>query len=335
MKLILSLKILFTLVTLLLPIYAYGDGFTRGVFQLSNTEFEDQYQFIAKYPSSTNSEKLINWPEGCAPFQNNQYQSDDLIIHTYLINCDAPLSNGQIITVPYRVDAAIFELQLGAWESRVIASNSQAGLQLVLQTGEVMDRALPDIAADYLHQGVAHICFGWDHLAFVFCLCILVSGFRRLFWTITAFTIGHSVSMTLSFLKLINISIPPIEAIIALSIVLIAREAWFQLNQEDQSNKAQQLKILIVVMLFGLIHGLGFASALENIGVATNERMPALIFFNLGVEAGQIAFVLVIYCLMRLLSKAQKDQVFARVALACVGSVGSFWVIERIYSFNW
>jgi hypothetical protein len=107
------------------------------------------------------------------------------------------------------------------------------------------------------------------------------------------------------------------------------------LNQEDQSNKAQQLKILIVVMLFGLNHGLGFASALENIGVATNERMPALIFFNLGVEAGQIAFVLVIYCLMRLLSKAQKDQVFARVALACVGSVGSFWVIERIYSFNW
>lgn len=335
MKSILSLRNLFTLLVLLLPVFAYGDGFTRGVFQLSDAEFENQYEFIAEYPASKNSGKPIIWPEGCSPLQTNQYQSNDLIIQTYLINCDAALLSGDIITVPYQVDAAIFELQLGAWQSRVIAGNSQAGFQLVLQSGETINRALPDIAADYLHQGMVHIWFGWDHLAFVFCLCLLVTGFRHLFWTISAFTIGHSVSMALSFFQLVNISISPIEAIIALSIVLIAREAWFQIDHGNQPNQAERLRMLIVVVLFGLIHGLGFASALENIGVAANERIPALVFFNLGVELGQIAFVALVFTLLALLHKVQKKQIFARVALVCVGSAASFWTIERIYSFNW
>ena len=180
-----------------------------------------------------------------------------------------------------------------------------------------------------------HIWLGWDHLAFVFCLCLLAVGFRQLCWIISAFTIGHSVSMTLSFFKLVNISIPPVEAIIALSIVLIAREAWFQMNHRNQANKAQRTRMSIVVALFGLIHGLGFASALENIGVAANERIPALIFFNLGVEAGQIVFVAMILALMALLGKVQKAQIFAQSTLLCVGSAGSFWVIERVFSFNW
>jgi hydrogenase/urease accessory protein HupE len=341
MKLILSLKTLFFLIALLQPTLAFADGFTRAVFQLSNAELENQYEFIAEYPASKKSENAIIWPQGCRPSQTNQYQSNDVIIQTYLIICEAALLRGDTIVVPYEVDAAIFEVQLGAWQSRTIASHGQAGFELILQSGGALNKTVPDIAAEYLVQGVVHIWFGWDHLAFVFCLCLLTAGFRRLFWTVTAFTLGHSVSMALSFFKVLTISIPPIEAIIALSIVLIAREAWFQVNQVNQVNQANdaseaaRLRMLIIIVLFGLIHGLGFASALENIGVAENERIPALIFFNLGVELGQITFVAVIFTLIAFLNKLQKDQVFARTALVLVGSVGSFWVIERIGSFSW
>ncbi|MFT5277368.1 MAG: hydrogenase/urease accessory protein HupE [Glaciecola sp.] len=335
MRLILNIRTLTTLLFLLLPIFAYGDGFTRGVFQLSQAELENQYEFIAEFPASKNSEKLITWPQGCMPLQTNQYQPNDIIIQTYLIDCDARLVSGDIITVPYEVEVAIFDIQLGAWQSRTIAASSNAGFQLVLQTDQTIDRALPDIAKEYLHQGMMHIWFGWDHLAFVLCLCLLIAGFRQLFWTITAFTIGHSVSMALSFFKLVNIAIPPVEAIIAMSIVMIAREAWFQINYGEPPNKAKQGRILLVVVLFGLIHGLGFASALENIGVVGHERIPALVFFNLGVEFGQVVFVLLIFALLKLLRKAQKAQIFARAALILVGSAGSFWAIERISEFNW
>ena len=335
MRSILSLRTSFTLLLLLLPMFAYGDGFTRGVFQLSDAEFENQYEFIAEYPVSKSSDKLISWPASCSPFQSNQYQSSDVIIQTYLIHCDAPLLSGDIITVPYKLDAAVFKLQLGTWQSTVIAGNSQAGFQLVLHSGETISRSLPAIAKDYLRQGIAHIGFGWDHLAFVFCLCLLVTGFRQLFWTITAFTIGHSASMALSFFKLVTISISPIEAIIALSIVLVAREAWFQIDQGKPPTKSERLRMLMVVVLFGLIHGLGFASALDNIGVAENERIPALVFFNLGVELGQIAFVTIVWLLLALLKKAKKKQIFAQAALVCVGSAACFWTIERIVSFNW
>jgi hypothetical protein len=246
-----------------------------------------------------------------------------------------PLVSGDIITIPYHVDAAIFELQLGVWQSRTIAVSSKTGFQLILQTNQSTDTALTSITKDYLIQGAKHIWFGWDQLAFVFCLCIIAIGFRQLCWTITAFTLGHSVSMALSFFKLVNISIPPIEAIIALSIVLIARQAWFQIEHRNIPDKAEQSRMLLVVVLFGLIHGLGFASALENIGVAGNERIPAFVFFNLGVELGQITFGAIVFALMALLHKVQRKQFFAQVALVLVDSAGSFWAIERIYSFNW
>ena len=335
MKLLLNLRLLFTAVILLLPTFSMSDVFTRGVFQLSSGQVENQYEFIAQYPASKKSEDLIKWPEGCLPVQTNHYNSIEFLIQTYLIECDVPLKSGDIITVPYQVDSAIFEVQLGSWQSRTIATGLKAGFQLVLQTDETTEKVLLDIATEYSFQGTVHIWFGWDHLAFVFCLCILAVGFRQLLWTITAFTIGHSVSMALSFFKLVNIPIPPVEAIIALSIILIARVAWLQMNHSDKAIESPRFRALIVVVLFGLVHGLGFASALENIGVAVNERIPALIFFNLGVEVGQIAFVAIIFAIMALLRKVQKADIMARIALVCVGSAGSFWTIERIASFNW
>jgi hypothetical protein len=310
----------------------HADVFTRADFTLVSGAQANQYEFIAEYPIKSNSQLAIVWPPGCSAVHNKQFQSVDSITQTYLIKCDLPLARGDIIKVPYRVDAAIFNLQLGAMHSRTIAASSPTGAQLILQTGEPPVRKITSIAADYLYQGAIHIWFGWDHLAFVFCLCLLAVGMRHLFWTITAFTIGHSVSMALSFFKLVNIAISPIEAIIALSIVLMAREAWLNIVRD---NKAEHLRTTIVVTLFGLIHGLGFASALENIGVAQQERVAALAFFNLGVEAGQIIFVAAIFALLAVLRKFQLAQKFSYIGLLLVGTAGCFWTFERISGFNW
>jgi len=320
---------------LLLSTFAYADGFARGVFQLSNAQAKNQYEFIAQYPVGKHSAQTITWPQGCKSLQANQYQSNDLMVQTFLIECEAPLANGAVIAVPYQIEAAVLELQLGAWQARNIVTSTKAGIKFVLQTGPAVEKSLPEIAAEYFGQGIVHIWFGWDHLAFVFALCILAEGFRQLFWTITAFTIGHSISMAVSFFKWVTIPISPIEAIIAVSIVLIAREAWLRMNQAEHKAKSGGINMIIVVALFGLVHGLGFASALEKIGVAAYERVPALIFFNVGVEAGQIAFVVMITGVTLILDKVNKTEVFSRVALISVGAAGSFWAIERIGSFNW
>lgn len=192
-------------------------------------------------------------------------------------------------------------------------------------------RPLPDIAIDYLYQGAIHIGFGWDHLAFVFCLCIMASNLRALLWTITAFTIGHSISMALSFFGYVSIPIPPIEAIIAMSIVLMAAQAWRTLNTKKLQQS--QARMQSVIVIFGLIHGLGFASALESMGVAQQEKIAALAFFNIGVEIGQILFVSVVYCLRAGLSRLGLSYWFTKLILVCTGAAGCFWTIERISGF--
>jgi hydrogenase/urease accessory protein HupE len=192
-------------------------------------------------------------------------------------------------------------------------------------------RPLSDIAIDYLYQGAIHIGVGWDHLAFVFCLCIMASNLRALLWTITAFTIGHSMSMALSFFGYVSLPIPPIEAVIAMSIVLLATQAWRILDTK-QVQQSQARRSSVIVM-FGLIHGLGFASALESIGVAQQEKIAALAFFNIGVEIGQILFVSVVYCLLAGLSRLGLSYWLTKLMLVFTGAAGCFWTIERISGF--
>ena len=192
-------------------------------------------------------------------------------------------------------------------------------------------RPLPDIAIDYFYQGMVHIGFGWDHLAFIFCLCILASSLRTLLWTITAFTIGHSMSMALSFFGYVSIAIPPVEAIIAMSIVFMAAQAWRRLDAEQKTQS--QIRTSSIIVIFGLIHGLGFASALESIGVVEQEKIAALAFFNLGVEIGQILFVSVVYCLLASFSKVGFSYWFSKLMLVCTGIAGWFWTLERVSGF--
>jgi hydrogenase/urease accessory protein HupE len=186
-----------------------------------------------------------------------------------------------------------------------------------------------DVLRDYLRLGFEHILSGADHLLFVLGLVLLVRGWRRLFWTITAFTAGHSITLSLAVLGVVDIPPQPVEALIALSIVVVAvelvrggRETWIQRFPWS------------IAIAFGLLHGLGFAGALTQVGLPENEVPLALLAFNIGIELGQLLCVAVILAVQAALRAAPVSWPTAvqRIPAYIIGSLGVFWVSERMMS---
>lgn len=197
------------------------------------------------------------------------------------------------------------------------------------------DPSVLDVLSSYVGLGVTHILEGVDHLLFVFALLLLIQDRARLFWAITAFTVAHSVSLAAASLGWINIPAPPVEAVIALSIVFLAYE--LSLPPAARDPVAKQFP-WVVSFGFGLIHGLGFAGALREIGLPGGDIPLALFAFNIGVELGQIlfiVFVLVIGAASARLFPRLRLQVrsLTRFASYGIGSIAAFWVFERLAGF--
>jgi hypothetical protein len=243
--------------------------------------------------------------------------------------CDNPIQHGATIRVPWGEDGGVLTSSLtpDGTTPRMI-HGSEDGLALPLDAASEK-RSLGAVAAEYTGLGIVHILEGLDHLAFVLCLCLLTRG-GTLLLLVTAFTIGHSISLALSFLGIVNFPVPPVEATIALSIAFMAREALLA-HQGDGGER--RLRYMTVVAAFGLLHGLGFASVLGDLGVAPGERIAGLIFFNVGVEIGQLTFVAVVTALMWLASRVRIDAPLRTAALYGVGVVGVFWTVERVAGF--
>ena len=195
------------------------------------------------------------------------------------------------------------------------------------------------VARDYLSLGIRHILEGYDHLLFLVCLMLIAGTWRRILITITGFTLAHSVTLALSALGIVRVPIPAVEAAIALSIVFLAVE----IVRGDKNSLTYRYPIA-VSSSFGLLHGFGFAAVLGETGLPQTEIPTALLFFNLGVELGQIVFVLGViaaYQLARLLARAFADydlsieglRPLQTPAAYAVGILGSFWMIQRLATF--
>lgn len=183
----------------------------------------------------------------------------------------------------------------------------------------------------YTILGVEHIWFGIDHLLFVLALIIITVGFRKIVKTITAFTIAHSITLSMAVLGFANLPGPPVEAVIALSIVFLASEIIKNIQGKQTLTSR---KPWLVAFSFGLLHGFGFAGALADIGLPQTEIPLALAFFNIGVETGQILFVIVILGILKILSmKKDWPVIIKKVPAYAIGSVAAFWTIERILGF--
>ena len=189
-----------------------------------------------------------------------------------------------------------------------------------------------ETAWTYLVLGVEHILLGIDHLLFVLALLLLIDNTRKLILTITAFTIAHSITLSLASLGVIKIPVPPVEAMIALSIVFVAAEI-VRVRQGHDSLTFR--KPWIVAFSFGLLHGLGFAAALTEIGLPQNAIATALVLFNVGVEIGQLIFVFAYLALIKILAGAsiKPNPAWQKVPPYVIGSLASFWLIERTAGF--
>jgi hydrogenase/urease accessory protein HupE len=180
-------------------------------------------------------------------------------------------------------------------------------------------------------HGIQHILFGFDHLLFVLALVLIVPSRRMLFWTITAFTAAHSITLSLATLGVVRIPGPPVEASIALSILLLACEI---VRSERGAASLTARWPWVVAFSFGLLHGFGFAGALTEIGLPQGDIPLALFSFNVGVELGQLAFIAVVLAFMeaaRWLGVSISVGRQARLATTyAIGILAGVWLIERV-----
>lgn len=303
----------------------------------------------------------VVWPPDCAAeriARADLYRSAESL---HLLTCETPVE-GRAVRVVY----PLYNPSLSTIARFVPAVGEPRIAVLAPDTAEWVvpeERERLQVAADYLRLGVAHIWAGVDHLLFVVGLLLLARTFRRIVLVITGFTVAHSVTLSLSALGFVQLAVPPIEAAIALSIVFLAAE----IARPSRDTLGSRYPLLISSS-FGLLHGLGFAAALGEVGLPPGEATTALLFFNLGVEAGQIAFIAPFIALpwawRRVLAEtgaavpavepaamgaavpavgavamglARSAEAAADAAVRAVpygiGAVAGFWVIERIVAF--
>jgi hypothetical protein len=229
----------------------------------------------------------------------------------------------EITGIGRKFSAAIVKIYWLDGTSRVFTFTTDQN-HIRLYGGADDRRGGDEIARAYTLLGIEHILTGYDHLLFVMSLLFLVGFNRRLLFTITAFTFAHSLTLALSALELLTLRSAPVEASIALSIMLVAGEA---LHRELTLARRWPA---VVAFLFGLVHGLGFAGALKEIGLPPHHLSIALLTFNVGVEIGQLVVVTAAFAIYRLFASQPRFVQARTPALYAIGSVAAYWSIGRI-----
>lgn len=271
-----------------------------------------QWQWGPSGTRPANQDLTPKWPAPCR---------DD----AYVLRCgDAGLTGTlEIEGVGKRYSAALVKVFWLDGSSRVYTlTGAQPTVRLY---GSADDRrGIGEIASAYTVLGIEHILTGYDHLLFVVGLLFLVGFGRRLLRTITAFTAAHSLTLASAALGWLTLRPAPVEACIALSIVLVAGEAL-----RERQTLARRLPAL-VAFLFGLVHGLGFAGALKEIGLPENHLVPALVTFNLGVELGQLLTVGIAWALVRLVGRLPWAPRAKAPLLYAIGTLAAYWSWLRL-----
>ena len=276
----------------------------------------------------------ISMPKGCVPAAEDG-ERGSVRRQTYRCETD-PAGTALLVRYPAfnpSVATLVRVSRLSGEKHSVLASPDES--EVIIPEQE----SFGAVARDYLSLGVQHILQGYDHLLFLVCLLLIAGTGRRILITITGFTLAHSITLALSALGLVRVPVPPVEAAIALSIVFLAVE----IVRGDPSSLTYRYPIA-VSSSFGLLHGFGFAAVLGETGLPQTEIPSALLFFNLGVEVGQLLFVAAVvatYQLGRLLWRRVTDREWSipgmrrlRIFAAySVGILATSWLIQRIAGF--
>ena len=314
---------------------SYGHALQPGFLELRLVD-TDRYSVLWKKPANRGKPMAISpvLPKHCDQAEPPQMVWDGVAyLARWTAHCKGGLEGGEIHIDGLdqtSTDVLIrFEFTDGSVDSRRLTpGDSSFTIPIIPSHFEVVHT--------YLLLGFKHILEGIDHLMFVLALLILVKGKRRLVITVTSFTLAHSLTLVCATLGLISIPGPPVEAAIALSIMFVASEIIHgRLGNPGLTEKYPW----IVAFIFGLLHGLGFAGALAQIGLPQSAIPIALLFFNVGVETGQLFFIVCVFSIIlvgkEIISRfnTQKMMWISNVPPYFIGSVAAFWTIQRLVNF--
>jgi len=252
------------------------------------------------------------WPEGCVGEANTVRCGERGLAGSLAVNGIGKNYSAVILRITWQ----------GEQRSTFTLTKNQPAARLFGSARDERDAG--QVAQTYFVLGIEHILSGIDHLLFVISLLLLVGFKRQLLATITLFTVAHSLTLAASALGALTLRPPPVEAVIALSIVLVSAEA---LSQKDTITRRWPG---IVAFVFGLIHGLGFAGALKEIGLPEQHANMALLTFNLGVEAGQLVVIALAWLVVLVSRKFTWTTTARQVILYGIGSISVFWTLSRI-----
>ena len=269
-------------------------------------------------------------PPGCTPVAaSRESWTGDAYVERSTVRCAGGL-DGRRLTIA-GLTATVIDVLV-----RVVRTDGSVQVARLLPSAPTLVvEAAPGqlgVALTYLRLGVEHILLGFDHLLFVLALVMLVGTTRRLVTTVTAFTVAHSVTLGAATLGFVHVPQRPVEAIIALSIMFVAAEI---VHGAAGRPGATARRPWAVALIFGLLHGFGFAGALSDVGLPSQAIPVALLFFNLGVEIGQLAFIaamLGIIALARRVPIAWPAWAW-RLPPYAIGAVAAYWTIERVARF--
>ena len=250
----------------------------------------------------------------------------------FIFICDRSLSADDTIVLPWNREGVMLTVRwLGQEPVTRLSERTGSFIEIDLQQYLAGSGSFVKAAKRYTVLGIDHILAGLDHLLFILGLLLIVKGVWQLVKTITAFTLAHSITLGLATLGFVNVPSKPVEAIIALSIVFLAMEIIY--GWQGRIGLAHRIPWL-VAFGFGLLHGFGFAGALSEIGLPPPEIPIALLFFNVGVEIGQLFFVAVILLTLWMVrSTGIVWPVWIRyIPVYSIGTIGCYWLIVRMNS---
>lgn len=282
------------------------------------TEFKTlHYRVQSKLPPSipAYNHPALQWPDDCQHVQQSNHWQCQQSLQGRNLQLRYPLMNPSV--------SALLQLHtLAGSQFSTLLGPEQSTWSIPAEPSTL------GVARDYTGLGITHILAGWDHLLFVACLVFIAATPRRIIITLSGFTLAHSITLALSTLNIVRLPIPAVEAIIALSIVLLGRELV-----TNQRHHLSWRAPLSVASAFGLLHGFGFAAVLAEIGLPQQEVPLALLSFNIGVELGQLLFVGVLLVAYRLLAKHVSLPRLQHWVGYASGSLAAFWLFQRLGQF--
>ena len=283
--------------------------------KLENKEFNYEATWMYPYKNIGRRAEVV-FPKECLRENTKIEKNGKYLVESFSLNCTTSLKGKAInvISLSVLTDALITVNHLDTTTFEGLMNSKNPSINIPLK-----EQIYP---TGYFKLGIDHLLGGNDHIIFIFGLLFLVSNLIVAIKTITAFTVAHSITLGLSVFGLISLPQATVEAIIALTIIYLA----YEISDQKIYNRTPWL----IAFGFGLLHGLGFANVLSGIGVADQQMAMSLLFFNLGIEVGQLILIPIFALLLWVTTKLKFNNTFTVISYTAIGGLGSYWFIDRV-----